>query len=108
MPRRGGSFCLRVVAGIAFTTAALVTVCGRGALPRGHPSMPRGPRRDGHPPGAGGRKAANGLVTTSVLAANSYSVAGRPPLAAGRAVAAVGRMTLRRDRIRCRLVADTG
>src|SRR5262249_40802664 len=57
--------------------------------------------------GDGGRKAAKALVTTSERAANSYKVAGRPPPAVGGAVPAVGRITLRRVRIRCRFVAET-
>jgi hypothetical protein len=56
----------------------------------------------------GGRKAAKALVTTSERDTNSYKVAGRPPAAVGGAVPAVGWITLRRVRIRCRFVAETG
>jgi hypothetical protein len=48
------------------------------------------------------------LVTTSERNTNSYKAAGRPPAAVGGAVPAVGWITLRRVRIRCRFVAETG
>src|SRR5580692_6176790 len=58
--------------------------------------------------GDGGRKAAKALVTTSERDTNSYKAAGRPPAAVGGVVPAVGWITPRRVRIRCRFVAETG
>ena len=52
--------------------------------------------------------AAKALVATRECDANSYNVAGRPPAGVGGAVPAVGWITLRRVRIRCRFVAETG
>ena len=77
---------------------------------RGYAGAGDGGRADGAGEGRGdgGRKAAKALVTTSERDANSYKAAGRPPAAVGRAVPAVGWITLRRVRIRCRFVAETG